>query len=192
MTFTMHNPPVRPRQLARMIARLAGAAVLALALAVGTVTIVPTLLGFQRYVISGKSMTGSLSLGDVVLAKPVPVADLEVGDVITYVPPASTGVHHLVTHRIAEITEDPRGRPVFRTKGDGNDDVDPWTFQLDQPTQVRVAHAVPKVGFVFMALAERNVRMALIGGPALAIALATLLDLWRGREGLRRPRHVTA
>lgn len=191
MTVTIHNTkPVQPRRLVRLVGRLLGTAVAVVALGLAAVTVVPTLLGYQRYVIVGKSMTGSYALGDVVLAKPVPVADLAVGDVITYVPPAATDVDHLVTHRIVEITPDERGRPVFRTKGDGNEDVDPWTFQLDQPTQARVEHSVPKVGFLFMLLTERAFRMAVIGGPALVVALLTIADLWRGRQGLRRPRRT--
>jgi hypothetical protein len=43
---------------------------------------------------------------------------------------------------------------------------------------------VPKVGFVLAALAERNIRMLIVGFPALLIAIFAMVGLWRdsGRE----------
>ena len=87
--------------------------------------IAPAAFGFQRYVITGNSMTGTIDLGSVVFAEVVPVDELEVGDVITYLPPPESGVDDLVTHRIVSIDDD-----VYRTQGDANSDPDPWTFRL--------------------------------------------------------------
>lgn len=137
--------------------------------------IAPAALGYQRYVITGSSMTGSIDLGSVVFAEVVPVGDLEVGDVITYVPPPESGVDELVTHRIVRIDG-----TVFQTQGDANSDPDPWTFQLTSGSQSRVVASVPYVGWVFIALQDRAVRMILIGIPAALIALASLVQLGRG------------
>ena len=43
---------------------------------------------------------------------------------------------------------------------------------------------MPKAGFVLAALAERNVRMLIVGFPALLIAIFVMAGLWRdaGRE----------
>jgi signal peptidase I len=106
----------------------------------------------------------------------VPVADLKVGDVITYQPPAGD---HLITHRIAWIGRDQQGRRLFRTKGDANHVADPWTFRLDRPTQARVRFGVPYVGFGLAALGRRDVRMGIIALPALLIAGFSLAGLWR-------------
>lgn len=134
--------------------------------------LVPALLGFQRYVITSGSMTGTYDIGSVVFSETVPVAELEVGDVITYVPPAESGIDHLVTHRIVSIdgTE-------FRTKGDAVGQVDPWTFQLAAATQPRAVASVPYVGHVFLALADRGTRMVVVGVPAAIIALLALGEL---------------
>lgn len=136
--------------------------------------LLPSLMGLQRYVIMGGSMEGTYDLGSVIFSEVVPVEDLEVGDVITYVPPADSGITNLVTHRIVEIDGD-----EFRTQGDANADVDPWTFQLTAATQPRVVTHVPYVGYAFMALADRGTRMALIGLPAGLIALWSLVELVR-------------
>jgi hypothetical protein len=78
-----------------------------------------------------------------------PIADLKVGDVITYRPPAGAG--HLITHRIAWIGRDGSGQRSYRTKGDANATADPWTFRLG-PTQARVTAGITYAGTLFTAL----------------------------------------
>src|SRR5579859_2396330 len=111
--------------------------------------LVPSLLGFDRYVIVSGSMTGTFNRGSVVFSKPKPVADLKVGDVITYMPPAPTGVNHLVSHRIhsIQLADDGTTR-VFRTKGDANPGADPWTFALTGQKQNVMHFSVPYVGYL--------------------------------------------
>lgn len=147
---------------------------LGLVMLVALAFLLPSLMGLQRYVIMGGSMEGTYDLGSVVFEEVVPVEDLRVGDVITYVPPAQSGIDTLVTHRITEIDG-----ADFRTQGDANPAVDPWTFQLTAATQPRVVAHVPYVGFAFMGLADRGTRMALIGLPAALIALWSLVELVR-------------
>ena len=77
--------------------------------------IAPAAFGYQRYVITGSSMTGTVDLGSVVFAEVVPVDELEVGDVITYLPPPESGVDDLVTHRIVSIDGDVSGPRATRT-----------------------------------------------------------------------------
>src|SRR5512144_1938966 len=101
--------------------------------------IVPAAFGYQRYVITSGSMTGTYDRGSIVFDQTVPTSDLNVGDVITYSPPASSGVDGLITHRIVSIKNHGKDGFSYRTKGDANPKADPWRFQLDQPTQAKVA-----------------------------------------------------
>jgi len=155
-----------------------GTALLA-AVIVAMLVLLPSLFGWQRYAIVSGSMAGTYDRGTLVLDEVVPVADLKVGDVITYLPPAGAGPDHLITHRIAWIGKDQTGGRIFRTKGDANQVADPWTFRLSQPTQARVRFGVPHVGRVLWALSRKDVRMIIIALPALLIALSTLIALWR-------------
>ena len=166
-------------------ARLRGGLVnlgLALVMLAALGFLLPSLMGLQRYVIMGGSMDGTYDLGSVVFEEVVPVSELAVGDVITYVPPAESGIDTLVTHRIVSIDG-----ADLRTQGDTNPAVDPWTFQLTAATQPRVVAHVPYVGFAFMALADRGTRMALIGLPAALIALWSLVELARALRPRRTP-----
>jgi signal peptidase I len=160
----------------RRIGRIASGAALVFALAAALLVLVPALIGWQRYAIVSGSMTGTYDKGSLVLDEVVPVSDLKVGDVITYMPPAGD---HMITHRIAWIGHDPAGARLFRTKGDANPVADGWTFTLDQPTQARVRLGVPYVGYALAALGRRDVRMLLIALPALLIAGFSLAGLWR-------------
>jgi signal peptidase I len=152
-----------------------GAALLA-GVAMALLVLLPAVLGWERYVIVSGSMTGSYDRGSLVLAEVVPVEALKVGDVITYLPPAGD---HLITHRIAWIGRDEAGARLFRTKGDANPVADPWTFRLDRPTQARARVGVPYAGHALTALSRRDVRMGVVGLPALAIGLVSLAALWR-------------
>lgn len=138
--------------------------------------VLPGLLGYDRYAITGGSMSGTFERGSLAFEKSVPVADLKVGDIITYRPPVEAGVEGLVTHRIVDID---RGTDAdrIRTKGDANQARDPWTFQLDENTQPRVVYTVPYAGYAFLALADRDVRMLVIGIPAGCIAVLSLIEL---------------
>jgi signal peptidase I len=137
----------------------------------------PTLLGFDRYVIVGGSMEPTFDRGSVVFAREVPVDELAEGDVITYMPPAGSGVSQLVTHRIVEIGRAEDGSAVFRTKGDANEGADPWTFQLTDDHQNVVEHSVPLLGHVLIGLADPATRMVVIGLPAALVAVGALAEL---------------
>jgi len=160
----------------RSVGRWATGAALLAAVVVAMLVLLPSLFGWQRYAIVSGSMTGTYDRGSLVLDEVVPVGELKVGDVITYMPPAGD---HLITHRIAWIGHDPSGARAYRTKGDANEVADPWTFRLDEPTQARVTAGVPYVGYALMALGRRDVRTLVIALPALLIALVTLAGLWK-------------
>jgi signal peptidase I len=151
----------------------------AVCIALGVVTLAPVALGLQHYVIVSGSMTGTYDQGSVVFDEQVPVSSLQVGDVITYSPPASVPAAHatgLVTHRIFSI-KDVGGHEIFRSKGDANRSPDPWTFTLDQPTQAKVVAGVPYIGYALAALSIRWVRMLAIGVPALLVAISVLAGM---------------
>jgi signal peptidase I len=144
-------------------------------LAVGAL-LVPALLGYQRYVITGGSMTGTIPKGAVIYSRLTPVESLREGDIITFVPP---GQSRPVTHRIVAVGRDEQQEPVFQTKGDFNQTADPWKVKLTDPVQARYRFHIPYLGYLLAGLAIRQVRMLLIGLPAIVIALSMLVSLWR-------------
>jgi signal peptidase len=164
---------------ARRMVRTLSALVVVAATVVALVYLLPALLGYERYVITGGSMSGSFEKGSIAFARAVPVEELSVGDVITYLPPADSGVPNLVTHRITEMERSDTGSFTMTTQGDANADPDPWSFELQAPVQPRVELTIPLLGYVFIALADPTNRMLLIGVPAGLVALRSVLDLVR-------------
>lgn len=175
----MHDHDPSSRRPARLALRVAGRTVFAAALLVAAVMLALPLAGYERYVITGGSMGDAVKQGSVVWAKPVPVADLQVGDVITYKPPRGAGPEGMVTHRIASIDVGDDGRRMFRTKGDANAAPDPWQFHLDKPTQASVRFHLPYAGHALALASDRTARMIGVGIPALLLVLGTFAKLWR-------------
>jgi signal peptidase I len=169
----------------RRAARIIATAVIALAaVLILLVVLLPAALGLERYVITGGSMTGTIDRGSVVYSRLTPVDRLEVGDIVTFVPP---GFSSPVTHRIVDVTRGSNGKRVFRTRGDFNSVADPWTISFPQSTEPRAVFHIPYVGYVLAALTLRPLGIVLIGLPALVIAASLLWSLWRGAgEDVRR------
>jgi signal peptidase len=161
---------------------------LVVAIAVAALIVVPSLLGFDRYAIDGGSMEPRIPKGSIVYSKPADAADLVVGDVITYRPPASSGVGELVTHRIVEKTDrvnaNGHAQIVFRSKGDANPTPDPWHFTLENGEAALEKAHLPYLGYIYLALRIPWVRIVLITVPALLILVLTAASLWyeAGRE----------
>ncbi len=172
----------------RLLGRAFSVVVPLAAFALAAVLLGPALLGMERYVLTSGSMTGSYDQGTVVFGKPTAREQLGRGDVVTFQPP---GGSELVTHRIVEVVRTEGAPPAFRTKGDANEVVDPWTFTPTTAELPRVVGSVPHVGYVVAAFDLRWVRMLAIGLPAALLALALIVGLWRdtapqatGRRGV--------
>ncbi len=165
-------PAGRRRVLLTTATLLATAALAAYCL----LLVVPSLLGFQRYVLTGGSMEPTMHRGSLVFDRVTPVEDLVVGDVITYVPP---GESRPLSHRITSVTRDRTNGLVFTSMGDANEAGDPWKFTLDDRVQAKVVFTVPWAGYPLWVLGSPLSRLLLIGGPAMAIAVLTGRRLWR-------------
>src|SRR3954463_6172884 len=104
------------RRLGRVLLNLA----VLFAILCACLMVLPSILGYHRYVILTGSMTGTYDRGSIVFDKAIPVADLKVGDPITYNPPPGASPQKRVTHRVFAIGRDKQGNEVIRTKGDAN------------------------------------------------------------------------
>ena len=153
-------------------------------IALAAAVIFPGVLGLQRYVIVGESMTGTIAKGAIIYAKVVPVDELKVGDIITFVPPGYTAP---VTHRIKDISIGTDGSQVFQTKGDFNKVADPWKLKFVQPSVARYVFNIPYLGYALAAFSIREVRILLIALPSLLISLSLFWSIWRSaNESVRR------
>lgn len=133
-------------------------------------------LGYRTVAVYSGSMEPAIRTGAVALVRPAAPGSVRVGDVITFGDPQQAG--RLVTHRVVEILRADDGRVGHRTKGDANEERDPWTLSLP-PAVGRVAFDVPYAGYAVMYARTREVRGAMIGGFAVFVLVAILRRIWR-------------
>jgi hypothetical protein len=133
--------------------------------------LLPTVLGLERYVVSDRSMDGSLGRGSVVMARQVGPTDLAVGDVITFRPPGGSSEER-VTRRIVAIDGD-----MATTRADNADSATGSTASMRLPlsredTYARVWLGVPWIGYPFV-MDGGWLLLAAAALAALVLALAT-------------------
>ena len=152
------------------VSLLSGLTVL-LALAYGVLL----LAGFKPAAVYSGSMAPALPVGSIAFDKPVASSSIRRGDAITFEDPYVAG--RAVTHRVVRIVHTPLGL-AYRTKGDANPTLDPWTIKLPA-TVGRVAFQVPYVGYVLVYSHTREVRMGLIGLVCSALLAFLMRAIWR-------------
>ncbi|NMR28154.1 signal peptidase I [Crystallibacter degradans] len=169
--------PARVRKALNRVLTVTTTLLLVLAAAVFLLLAVgPRVLGYQTATMLTGSMSPLINPGDVVVTAPVDVADLAVGDIITYHIPIED--HRVETHRIVEITTD-GGSTAVRTKGDANNGVDPWTATLQGEQVYRHAFTVPYLGSAIRTLREPVVLNTLMYGAPVVLVIGALAAIWR-------------
>jgi signal peptidase len=152
---------------------------------VTVLTLVPTMFGLERYVMSSDEMGGALDRGSVVFERVVPVSDLEVGDVVTFQAPADSGHTGLVTHRIVDIK--PR---AVHTQADDSAHHDPVVVSTNErATMSRVVFAIPYVGLPFLLSVGTWMWLAVLLGAAgtlMAFLLPAALRRRHARQAASR------
>lgn len=169
-------PPMRPRSGRARFVRIAAfwvpagiAAGLALAIAA------PFARGGGAFTVLSGSMEPVLHTGDVVLAERIAPAEARVGDVISFRDPDGSG--RLITHRVRSIQV--RGRTVrLVTKGDAANGLQRWSVPTDGSVG-RVRFRVWKLGYALGWLHGLLGRLLLVVAPVLALAISTLVRIWR-------------
>lgn len=131
---------------------------------------------YQFVTVLTGSMRPHMPEGSVVLATPVAVEDIGVGDVVTYRIPSED--RRIVTHRVVEVVEP----GVVRTRGDANDAPDPWLARLKGQSVWQARAAVPKAGYVLERLHHPATSRALVLAVPFVLALLWLRDIWSGPD----------
>lgn len=98
---------------------------------------VPSLLGFQLFVVESGSMEPTLDIGSVILCrKPKNAAELRENNIVTF----KTLSGFIVTHRIVQVNTDGSGRVTYRTKGDNpHNSIDQEVLTPDRVLAVFIA-----------------------------------------------------
>lgn len=123
-------------------------------------------MGLRPLTVLSSSMEPALHPGDVVMVRAVDPADLQAGDVLTYLPPGSPAGALPVTHRLTGFTAGPEGSRELILQGDANALPDaPLPLSA---LQGRVVATLPNLGL--MDLPAQRGDLAWIR-PALALGM---------------------
>ena len=166
--------------LRRIGSLLSGIAVLASALLLLAAFAGPRLGLYRTEVVLSGSMVPTFSPGDLLVVRPQPARQLQVGEVITYAIPV--GDHHVESHRVVRILRH-GDHPIVVTRGDANAEADPWRARLDQSTVWRVVRVVPSAGRVLLWLHSPLLRWLDVAVLPLLLLVGWLGHIWRPRDG---------
>lgn len=151
---------------------LAGAAGLACILCL----IASALFGASLVVFRTGSMAPSMPTGTLAVALPVDAADIAVGDVLM----VERDEQLPVTHRVVEITPDPRDENgvVVLLKGDANGSADREPYHLTEA--MRIVFPIPGLGTAFMVARTP----LFLGAATLLVAALVVWAFWpSSRDG---------
>ncbi|TAM69513.1 MAG: signal peptidase I [Microbacteriaceae bacterium] len=152
--------------------------------------VVPWVAHATPLTILTSSMEPKLPPGTLIVVKPRPIANIRIGDVVTY--QIAPGKPAVVSHRVIGISTSSDGKRTFITKGDNNAAADPVVV----PAQVKgvVWYSVPWVGYINNTLNGSNrswliplIAIALIGYAAFMIAAGSLERARRGDSHCHAP-----
>lgn len=133
------------------------------------------LIGFQVYTVLSGSMEPNYHTGSLIYVREVDTAELESGDVITFMLDEDT----LATHRIIEVVPDEEDPNTirFRTKGDANDVEDGSLVHYKNVVGSPV-FSIPYLGYVANYIQNPPGTYIAIAAGAILLLLVFLPDLF--------------
>jgi signal peptidase len=107
--------------------------------------VVPAIAGGTALTVLTQSMEPKLPPGTLIVIRPAPIADIRIGDVLTY--QVKSDEPAVISHRVVSRTIDSKGKTTFVTKGDNNDLPDAGVVQQ---VQIRgtLWYSIPLLGYV--------------------------------------------
>ena len=139
---------------------------------VATLFLLPRFGSWRFDAVLSGSMEPALSVGGVVVAKPVQPSDIGIGDIITF----HSG-ETLVTHRIVEMING-QGQVSFITKGDANEEPDLSPVAAENVVG-KVVFKMPFLGYLTSFVKTRLGLITTIFIPGLGIIILELKNMWQ-------------
>jgi len=149
--------------------------------------IISQILGWQINTVYGAGMSPTFNKGDAVVIESVEPEAIAVDDIMVYYSPMDG---QITTHRVIETVESEEGL-FFRTKGDNNEDEDPYIVPSENVTG-RTKYQIPMLGyFNYFTRTPLGVTL-LVGMPGLIFTtteintlIRTLIPQEKRRRGAR-------
>lgn len=171
------------RNRLRRVVNVLGLSLLVVAALVTAAVVVPQAVGADHsYVVVSGSMEPTIQTGDVVFVVETPADQVREGDILAF--DRRRGDDKRTVHRVVERVERD-GQLYFRTKGDGNEDVDPQSVPAGAVIGT-VWFWIPYVGIAFSFASTKTGTLALVIVPGVLLAVSEVWTLLRGALAARR------
>jgi len=149
-----------------------GLAVIILLMTAAVLTFLAPRLGWSADAVFSGSMEPELKVGGVVITQPAEAEEIKVGDIITFHCPLADGLN---SHRVIEIKEG--SQLQFQTKGDANEDPDPFIVP-SQNVVGKICFHIPYLGYVSQLVKTPLGFLLTLCLPALIIVVMELKNIW--------------
>ncbi len=137
---------------------------------------IPSVFGYKPFIVLSGSMETKIHKGDLIIAKIVEPASLEVNDIIAFRDQEDT----VTTHRIIDvITND--GETYFITKGDANNTQDQNLVAFDDVEGIYVFR-IPGIGSIMNSLSEPTTIIIVLMGITLICVIGFGISTKKQRE----------
>jgi signal peptidase len=157
----------------KKIIKYFGFVLVGLLMTAAALTFLAPRFGWRVDVVFSGSMEPQLKVGSLLITRPMESKDIKVGDTITFYSPLRNG---MISHRV--ITAESDTLPYFRTKGDANEDPDPFIVPV-QNVAGKVCFRIPYLGYAAQFLRTLPGMLLTLVIPGLIIIAMEIRNIWR-------------
>jgi signal peptidase len=168
--------------MTKKIANYFGLTVVIVLMVVAMITFIAPRFGWRVDVVLSGSMEPQIHVGSVVVSRPLDIGSVNAGDIITFRSPLNG---EFTTHRVISVENSPS--LFFRTKGDTNEDADPFIVG-HQSVVGRVCFNVAYLGYIIQLIKSRLGLLLSLYLPGSIIVLMEVRNIWQvlaGKESTR-------
>ena len=156
----------------RKVANNFGLALTILLMTAAILTFLGPRFGWRLDAVYSGSMEPELNVGGIVITRPVAAEYIAVGDIITFYCPLN---EKLTSHRVIAVEENSSSQ--FRTKGDANEDADPFVVPAENVVG-KVCFHIPYLGYATQFVKTPLVLLLTLGLPGLIIIIMEMRNIW--------------
>ena len=149
-----------------------GLAVIILLIAAAAFTFLAPHFGWSVDTVFSGSMEPALKVGGVVVTQPIEPEEIKVGDILTFYSPLGK---QLTSHRVIAVEQGPSLH--FSTKGDANEDADPFTLPPENVVGKVCLH-IPYFGYAIQFIKTPLGFLLTLCLPGLIIIVMELRNIW--------------
>ncbi len=150
-----------------------GYGIVILLMAAAVFTFLAPHFGWRVDAVFSGSMEPELKVGGMVVTRPVAAQDIKAGDTITFYSPLN---NQLTSHRVIAVEDG--SSPNFRTKGDANEDADPFIVPGEN-VMGKVCFHLPYFGYAAQFIKTPLGLLLTLCLPGLIIIILEIRNIWR-------------